>query len=52
MKTEFMQTVKLLAIELQLRVEGSNNNHFLENPQKSSPKLWNDKSRAETLGRN
>ena len=52
MKTEFMQTVNLLAIELQLRVKGSNNNQFLKNPQKSSPKLWNEKSRAKTLGRN
>ena len=52
MKTEFMQAVNLLAIELLLRVKGSNNNHFLKNPQKSSPKLWNEESRAKTLGRN
>ena len=30
MKTDFMQTVNLLTIELQLRVEGSNNYHFLK----------------------
>ena len=30
MKTVFMQTVSLLTIELQLRVEGSNNYHFLK----------------------
>ena len=30
-KTEFMQTANLLAIELQLTVEGSNNCHFLKN---------------------
>ena len=29
MKTDFMQTVNLLTIELQLRVEGSNDHHFL-----------------------
>ena len=28
-KTDFMQTVNLLTIELQLIVEGSNNYHFL-----------------------
>ena len=28
MKTDFMQTVNLLTIELQLIVEGSNNYHF------------------------
>ena len=52
MKTEFMQTVNLFPTELQLRVEGSNNNHFLKNLQKSTPKIWNEKSRAKTLGRN
>ena len=30
MKTDFMQTVNLLTIELQLIVEGSNNYHFLK----------------------
>ena len=30
MKTDFMETVNLLTIELQLRVEGSNNYHFLK----------------------
>ena len=30
MKTDFMQTVNLLTIELQLRVEGSNSYHFLK----------------------
>ena len=35
MKTDFMETVNLLTIELQLRVEGSNNYHFLKNLFKS-----------------
>ena len=30
MKTGFMQTVNLLTIQLQLRVEGSNNHHFFK----------------------
>ena len=30
MKTDFMQTVNLLTIELQLIVEGSNNYHFFK----------------------
>ena len=30
MKTDFMQAVNLLTIELQLIVEGSNNYHFLK----------------------
>ena len=29
MKTDFMQTVNLLTMELQLRVEGSNNNFII-----------------------
>ena len=37
MKTDFMQTVNLLTIELQLRVEGSNNYHFLKYTFK---KIW------------
>ena len=37
MKTDFMQTVNLLTIELQLRVEGSNNllSHFLKKSLKN-----------------
>ena len=35
-KTDFMQTVILLTIELQLRVEGSNNYHFLKKTLKKS----------------
>ena len=35
MKTNFMQTVNLLTTELQLRVEGSNNDHFLKKSEKS-----------------
>ena len=35
MKTNFMQTVNLLTTELQLRVEGSNNYHFLKKSEKS-----------------
>ena len=37
MKTDFMQTVNLLTIELQLRVEGSNSYHFLKH---SFKKIW------------
>ena len=37
MKTDFMQTVNLLTIELQLRVEGSNGYHFLN---KYLKKIW------------
>ena len=37
MKTDFKQTVKLLTIELQLRVEGSNSYHFLKN---SFKQIW------------
>ena len=33
-----MQAVNLLTIELQLRVEGSNNNQFLKNLQKKNLK--------------
>ena len=33
MKTDHMQAVNLLTIELQLRVEGSNNYHFKKNPK-------------------
>ena len=36
MKTNFMQTVNLLTTELQLRVEGSNNYHFLKKSEKSA----------------
>ena len=35
MKTEFMQTVNLFTIELQLRFEGSNNYHLLKNLEKN-----------------
>ena len=35
MKTNFMQTVNLLTTELQLRVEGSNNDHFFKKSEKS-----------------
>ena len=38
MKTDFMQTVNLLTIELQLRVEGSNSYHFLINSFKKNLK--------------
>ena len=38
MKTDYMQAVNLLTIELQLRVEGSNNNQFLKNLQKKNLK--------------
>ena len=34
MKTDFMQTVNLLTIELQLKVEGSTSYHFLINSLK------------------
>ena len=37
MKTDFMQTVNLLTIELQFRVEGSNSYLFLKN---SFKKIW------------
>ena len=40
MKTDFMETVNLLTIELQLRVEGSNNYHFLKNLFKKSEKSY------------
>ena len=35
MKTNFIQTVNLLTTKLQLRVEGSNNYHFLKKSGKS-----------------
>ena len=35
METELMQTVNFLTYELQLRVKGSNNYHFLKNRQKN-----------------
>lgn len=35
MNTEFMQTIKFLTTELQLRVEGSNNFHLKKNVKKS-----------------
>ena len=36
MKTDFMQTVNLLTIELHLRVEGSNNYQFLKKSLKKN----------------